>query len=123
MRFTIIASALAGGVLALAVAASGQEARKYEEVDTARVVSVDADAGRVIVADRGGAEKTFRVDEKTRILRGGDAISLSDVGANDRVVVNARSGLEGEEQTAEYIQVVSGGTPPVGSAPEDAPAP
>ena len=120
MRLKLIIPILAAGAVALASAASGQEARKYDETDTATVVSVDPGTERITVKDEAGTEKEFRIDGKTRILRGGDAISLADIEKDARVVVNARQAAPGDEirgEIAEYIQVVVSETPPVGYAP------
>lgn len=89
-RFATAAALAAAWLLALALPAIAQEARKYDAADTVTVVSVDPQQQRITVRDREGGERTFAVDENTRIARGGEDIALGDVESQARVVVNAR---------------------------------
>ncbi len=122
-RKLAILSALAAGCLALAftVAAEAQEARKYGEVDVTTVVSVEPEAMKITVRNDQGDETVFHVDGKTQITSGGDSIALSDISKDAQVAIGARSGLQGDETVAEYIQLVVADTDqpgePAGSAP------
>ena len=75
-----------------------------------KIKSMDAMAKSIVVA-KGKTEKTFVIDESTKITKGKDTVALADLKAGLNVAIEAKK--EGDKLIASTINM---------SAPEAAPA-
>jgi len=75
-----------------------------------KIKSTDAKAKSIVVAE-GKTEKTFVIDESTKITKGKDAVALADLKAGLGVAIEAKK--EGDKSIAATIKVSATEAPPV----------
>jgi len=98
---------LAGDSAADDPTAEPDPVKNYFWVDTATVVDVAPDEGRLRVMS-GGVGTTYAVDEGSLIRKGGETIPLARLEPGDRVAISAHEGLRVEDPpVADMVQIVA----------------
>ena len=96
-------AALAALLLGFLVGAGAQEMKKLDLADVVTIVAVDADGSRIAGTDADGRAVSIVVEDATRVLRGTEELSVTDLSRGDRVVVEARREHEGERAGDELV--------------------